>query len=136
MLRALFTSHPVAGSKLIRLLSTSSFSHCGLVTPEGTVIEAVTKIGVREQPLASSLVGVSASVLVDCRNFDADECVARARSQLGRSYDWRGCFGFSRPDFWYCSELLAYALGHSVKGDPILSPEEMFQALQRESRRA
>ena len=96
MLKLIFLSQPTIGSKLIRLFTWSRFSHVGMVTPERTVIEAVPFYGVREIALEERLKG---AIEVDYRFVEVDDplgAIERARSQVGRSYDWRGLFGFHR----------------------------------------
>lgn len=47
----IFTRSGKVGSRLLRLILGSRWSHCGIVTQDGTVIEAQVK-GVIERPLA------------------------------------------------------------------------------------
>lgn len=104
------------GSFAIRAASWwGPWSHCGIVTPHNTVIEARAFKGVIETPLREFEARVSACVAVrrECPN----ELTALdfARAQLGKPYDWGAVFGipfrepWEHPAHWFCSELVEAA---------------------------
>lgn len=92
------------------------WGHCGLVTPQGTVIEAVAFGGVVESSLHHAQARASKWAIVEVECPDPVAAVAFARQQLGKPYDWGGIFGmvarepWARDDRWFCSELVEAAL--------------------------
>ncbi|PJK01444.1 hypothetical protein CO615_03975 [Lysobacteraceae bacterium NML75-0749] len=120
----IFTRSGKIGSRLLRLILGSRWSHCGIVTPDGTVIEAQMR-GVIERPLADMLAESKRHEYVNVPCPVADAVIAAARSQLGKRYDWLGLLGYglrsSRvqdAERWFCSELVAWAFAYS--GYPLM----------------
>lgn len=100
------------GSLLIRGVTWSTWSHCGLVLPGERVIDATAFHGVRERPLAD--VRAAASEIA-FRNIEVSDLAAAhgfARGQVGKPYDWTWAAGiglhreWDEDDAWACSELL------------------------------
>jgi uncharacterized protein YycO len=101
------------GSVLIRAASWwEPWAHCGIVTPEGTVIEARAWRGVVETPLQDFERYATACIAVKRACPDPAAAIAFARQQIGKPYDWGAIFGFifrerwERRDRWFCSELV------------------------------
>lgn len=115
-MQILFGRSYTVGSALIRLGTWSVWGHCGIVTPEGTVIEARWGGGVVERPMAKVLAGMSAHHVLEVACPDDAAGLAWARSTLGARYDWRGVFGLAirrrwdQDDAWFCSEHVEAAL--------------------------
>jgi uncharacterized protein YycO len=92
------------------------WSHCGVLTPQGTVIEARFRQGVVETHIDDFLRRYSRVevVRVDC--LRPARAQAFAAQQLGKPYDWRALFGnllratWERVDAWQCTELVEAAL--------------------------
>jgi uncharacterized protein YycO len=101
-----------AGSFLLRTALWSSWSHCGIVTPHMTVIEAAAFHGVVERPYAQFIAGVSRYSVKTIALPDDARAIAFARAQVGKPYDWAGVIGlglrreWDEPDAWFCSELI------------------------------
>lgn len=111
-MQVIYCRRPNIGSLLLRTGMWSSWSHCGIVTPGMTVIEAAAFHGVIERTYADFIVSASKySVKVIPLESDA-LAVQWARSQIGKPYDWSGAIGlaFHRewddPAAWFCSELI------------------------------
>lgn len=94
------------------------WSHCGIVTEEGTVIEALARHGVVETPSDDFVErykhGAWAYRLVECP--EPARAISWARTQLGKGYDFGAIFGnllresWQEDDRWMCSELVEAAL--------------------------
>lgn len=107
------------GSLLIRNADSgkgSRWSHCGILTPEQTVIEAQVRHGVTETPLAEFLARYSRVQQVQVHCLRPDRGISWARSQIGKGYDYLGVLGnWARESWedesrWHCAELLEAAL--------------------------
>jgi uncharacterized protein YycO len=97
------------------------WSHCGLMTNDGTVIEARVMRGVTETPLADFLLRYSEH-RIDKTHIDCPDPAAGlswARKQIGKPYDWRSVVGlglrasWNEDDSWQCAELVEAALTHA-----------------------
>lgn len=114
-MQTIFCRRQNLGSVLLRTALWSSWSHCGIVTPEMTVIEAAAFHGVIERPYADFIAGVS-RYSVKAIEVESDAlAISWARSQIGKPYDWWGAVGlglhreWGQPDAWFCSELVEAA---------------------------
>lgn len=105
------------GSFLIRAASWfEQWSHCGIITPEGTVVEAQAFKGVVETPLREFIDRSTEYeiVTVDCPN--PSEAIAWARSKIGSGYDYGAIVGFvlreplDKPNRYHCVDLLESAI--------------------------
>lgn len=93
-------------------------SHALVQVSDSDVIDATFQAGgVRRRPLAKALHRVSDGRRL--RFLLPDEAAAQAwlAEQLGKDYDWRGCWGWATADrdwqddcAWFCFELIAGAL--------------------------
>ena len=104
------------GSLLIRAGAWfGPWSHCSLITPQNTVIEAVTS-GVREVPVLWALDHYPHLEVVTIEVQDPERAYAFARAQLGKPYDWGAIAGFiTRRNWqddqrWECTELVEASL--------------------------
>ena len=106
-----FSSSMTPSSIAVRADTFSKWSHCGIVTPDGTVIEAVVP-RVREVSWGKFL-GDNGKVQVSallCAN-DA-KAIEFARAQIGKPYDIGAIAGLGihrdwrNPNRWFCSELV------------------------------
>lgn len=120
----IFTRRRAIGSALLRAILWSRWSHCGIVTPAGTVIEAGTH-GVVERSLGAMLAECSQFEIVSIPCPSESAVIAAARAEIGKAYDWVGLLGFGfrrrawqRSTRWFCSELVAHAF--AAAGHPLL----------------
>jgi uncharacterized protein YycO len=111
-MQAIFCRRANLASLLLRTVTWSSWSHCAIVTPEGTVIEAAAPHGVIERSRATFLAGVSKFSEKTIDLPDDAAAIAWARAQIGKPYDWLGALGLAfhrewdNPERWWCSELV------------------------------
>lgn len=110
-----FRTHNPA-SWALRSYLWSSWSHCGIVTPEQTVIHAAPFRGVVEDTVGEFLAGASRYSPKDIWLPHDDKAIEFARAQIGKSYDWRGVAGiglredsWARGEYWFCNELIEAA---------------------------
>lgn len=128
-MKVLLCKSPLIGSKLIRALTWSKFSHAAIIDGD-EVIEAVWP-RVRVASIEEVLAKHSRCEIIDIPC--ADECAAikAARSQIGKPYDWSALFGiifhrnWQEMDSWFCSELVAWAFAQG--GDPLFRQEAMHR---------
>lgn len=110
----IFSTGPHLGSVLLRAILFSEWSHCGIVTEDGsTVIEASAAHGVVETPI-EKFTRYGRYAIVECPVPDPVAAYAAARAELGKGYDWIGLLGLAvvKPlqsdDRWFCSELVQH----------------------------
>lgn len=114
-------SHTVGGVLLRNAdLVGHRWSHCGIVTPEGTVVESRAFKGVVEtawDDFVARYPGTGQRSFKDVQCVDPAAGVAWARVQIGKGYDYPAIFGLAlgreswqEDDRWHCSELLETAL--------------------------
>lgn len=114
-MQAIYCRRRNVGSWLLRVFTWSSWSHCGVLTRDGTVIEAAAFHGVIERPLSEFLADKSAYSGKDIALPDDVAAIAFARSQLGKPYDWAGVIGiglhrdWEDDSAWFCDELVEAA---------------------------
>lgn len=107
------------GSLLLRTGMWSSWSHCAILTPDNTAIEAAAFEGVVERPYADFIADKSEFSLKTIEVPDDAAAIAWARTQIGKPYDWLGAIGIAlhrewqQDDSWFCSELVE---GAAVRG--------------------
>lgn len=118
-LQVIYCRRRTLGSWLLRFFMWSSWSHCGIVTPEDTVIEALAWKGVVETPFAEFSERISKYDVKFIEVPDAAAGIAWARSQVGQRYDWWSVIGlglrreWGRPNDWNCGELCEGAVERS-----------------------
>ena len=102
------------GDNIVAISTFSHYSHVGILDhDEGMVIEPLWPGNV-ETPLKDFL-GISHRVvLVQPEGWTAKkgaEALVKARSQLGKKYDFSGLIGLPSTNRWYCSELASWCWG-------------------------
>lgn len=118
-LRLLFGRSHSIGSLIVRVGTASVWGHVGVLTDDGTVIEARAWQGVVERPFDEVVAGMSYHHIapVECPRPEAG--IAWARTQIGRPYDWAGVFAipvrrqWDREDRWFCSEFVEAAIANA-----------------------
>jgi uncharacterized protein YycO len=121
-------SYSKTGDAIVGVTKGESFSHAVVYDAErGTVIEAITP-HVREIPLEQLLKRNRYAVVVrpvDISDEQRAATVARARSVVGASFDYRGMLGIDDKDRFYCSELAAWA--SDIPDQPlIVTPADLY----------
>lgn len=105
------------GDDVVAVATNAPLSHAAIFDHDaGEVIEAVGD-GVRVVPLAKLLRESHRLQIVRPANWTEElgaEAVKRARSQVGRGYDFLGVVGAPDRTRWYCSELAAWSMGVPV----------------------
>jgi len=118
-----------ATDNLVSAVTDAPFSHVAVLDPErGQVIEAEGR-GLHTAPLADFLHRSYRVLLMRPLWATTSErqraAVARARSLVGRPYDFTGLVGLNVPDSYYCSELaVAVYAPHPSRKDhlPLVIP--------------
>ncbi len=119
------------GDDVVAVATNATFSHAAVLDLERLkVIEAIGD-GVQVKPLLALLRESHRVQLVRPAAWTAElgaEAVKRARSQVGRGYDFLGILGAPDKKRWYCSELAAWSMGIPVdQRGPwrVLHPQDM-----------
>lgn len=117
------------------------WSHCGVVTPENTVIEALAFRGVVETPAAEAYARYTRIEFANIDCPDPGAGVRWARSQVGRGYDYAALVGlalrrksWAEDGRWHCSELVERALAEAGRrrfrdSPAIISPNLSFMVM-------
>ena len=112
-MQVLFCRSNAIGSRLIRLLTWSDWSHVALV--DGDRYVEATWPRVRESTLAEILAAHTEHQVVEIPCRDPQAALKWARAQVGLPYDLGALLGFlvhrdwTKPWRWFCSELVAEA---------------------------
>lgn len=119
-LQVIYSRHRTLAGWLVRLAQWwGPWSHCGIVTPEGTVIHAVWGRGVVETPWNEYVRVSSRHELVDVHVPSPDLALTWLRLQLGKGYDYGAVFRFisgkfrwikASPGRFHCAELVETAI--------------------------
>ena len=115
-MQLIFSRSRTIGSPLIRLATWGTWSHCGILTPEQTVLEARWPQGVVETPVEQFRAHASHHAEATIATPDDAAGIAWARRQIGKPYDTFGVLslGIQRdwedPEKWWCSEFVEAAL--------------------------
>lgn len=116
-LQLIYSRSRTVGGWLIRASSWwDQWSHCGLLTDDGTVIEARAFAGVVETPADEFMDRYSAHTRVRVDVPEPAAAIAWAREQIGCGYDYGAIAGFvlreplDKPRRWQCVELVETAL--------------------------
>lgn len=115
-LQIVYCRRRTLGSWVLRLFMWSSWSHCAIVTPDDTVIEAAASSGVVERPVAEFAKSISKFEVKQIEVDSVDRALWYARSQIGQPYDWWAVIGlglrreWSDEDAWFCSEFTEAAI--------------------------
>ena len=122
-----------ATDDLVSLATNAPFSHVAVLDPErDQVIEAEGK-GLHTTPLPEFMKKAHRILLMRPQWATTPErqrlAVEKARSYVGRPYDFTGLVGLNIPDSFYCSELaVAVYAPHPSRKDllpPVLFPANM-----------
>lgn len=114
-MKTIFCRRLNVGSIALRVFQWSSWSHCGIVLPDNTVVEARAFEGVVHRPLSALIAQSSAWSFKDIPLPNDEAAHAFALSQVGKPYDWTGAIGIAlrrewhESDAWFCSELVEAA---------------------------
>jgi uncharacterized protein YycO len=118
---------------LVAVATNAELSHVGVLDANtAEVVEAVAPL-VRKVSLQRFLEGADRVVLVTPNGADGGagaQALERARSMIGRPYDFLGTVGVPVRDKFYCSELAWWSTGREVDRDGlenVLHPEVMPQ---------
>ena len=105
------------GDDVVAVATNAPLSHAAILDHDnGEIIEAVGD-GVRVVPLAKLLRESHRLQIVRPAGWTEQrgaEAVQRARSQVGKGYDFLGVVGAPDRNRWYCSELAAWSMGVPV----------------------
>lgn len=115
MITLLFTRTNTLGSKIVRLLTKSEWSHVDVIV-DGTYAVGALPNGVKLRTINSVVFDSSAYKIV---RLDGNGILASKfiMEQMNKPYDWLGLIGleignrkWQEDDKWFCSELAATAL--------------------------
>lgn len=105
------------GDDIIAVATNSPLSHACVLDHDGErIIEAVGK-GVVETPLEPFLRDSHRVLLIKPEGWTpqlGDQALARARSAVGKGYDYLGIVGAPSKQAFYCSELALWSMGVGV----------------------
>lgn len=132
---AFYKGHGRMADQIIRWATRSGYSHVEIIlgdTVEGRMARAISASGrdggVRETRIDF---GTGRWDIIAVPWADPAEALARARACIGLHYDWMGLvlsqvlhLRRSAPDRWFCSELVAHALG--LPTPQTLSPGDLY----------
>jgi uncharacterized protein YycO len=93
---------------MVASLTNMPFSHAAVLDRDSDQVIEAESIGVHTTPLAQFVAKSQRVMLVRPVWADASNAMAatvKARSLVGRPYDFLGLVGVSVPDEYYCSEL-------------------------------
>lgn len=116
MLQLIFARKHALGSYIIRFFTFSSWSHVGLLFPDGKVLDVTLSTGVRLTQKEEFLKGYSKTSTWNVEVADESATRLFAEKQVGKSYDLSGIFGlifqrkWQEDDSWFCSELVEASL--------------------------
>lgn len=116
MIEIFFSDSDLIGSKIIRSVTWSQYSHVGFYDRQkGTVIDSrMKKHGVTEYPFEELKKEYPRILLRTFPNVPRS-ALDIARTQLGKPYDWTALAGiglhrnWQEDDKWFCSELVPWA---------------------------
>jgi len=126
--RVVFCRSNAIGSKIIRALTWSEWSHVAILLDDDTVVEA-TWPKVRHVPLATLLASHTEYAIV--RYHGGVSVADAALSQVGKPYDVLALFGFlvhrnwQSTGKWFCSELVAWAFNEGKY--PLFNSDNIFR---------
>jgi uncharacterized protein YycO len=93
---------------MVASLTNMPFSHAAVLDRDSDQVIEAESVGVHTTPLAQFVAKSQRVMLVRPVWADASNAMAatvKARSLVGRPYDFLGLVGVSVPDEYYCSEL-------------------------------
>jgi uncharacterized protein YycO len=122
-------------SVLIRVVTFSRWSHCGLISECGQyVYESTFLKGVQRTPLADFKQRYKKTATGQMFCVSTAEAYRIAESKIGDKYDFLACFGilfktgWGDASAWLCSEYVAHCSQlFSVKKQSSVTPEDCFR---------
>lgn len=123
--------HPT--DNLVSALTNAPFSHAAVLDPERDQVIEAEGIGLHTTPLAD-FVKKAQRLMVVRSQWAVDpavqaQAVEKARSLVGRKYDYTGLAGVNNPERYYCSELaVAVFRPHHKRSDhlpPVIPPDQL-----------
>lgn len=123
-----------ATDNLVSALTNSPFSHAAVLDPERDQVIEAEGVGLHTTPTADFVKKAQRLMLVRAQWATIPErqgaAVAKARSLVGRPYDFMGLVGLNVPNRYYCSELAVavYAPHVSRLRDhipPVVPPDQL-----------
>lgn len=122
-------SYSITGDAVVGVTLGESFSHAVVYDAErDTIIEAINPV-VREVSLEALLARNRYAVVVRPIGISEQkrhDTLARARSVIGRDFDYFGMIGLDDESSFYCSELAAWA--SQIPNQPlIVTPADLYE---------
>ena len=123
-----------ATDHLVSTLTNSPFSHAAVLDPEKDQVIEAEGVGLHTTPTADFVKKAQRLMLVRAQWATTPErqgaAVEKARSLVGRPYDFTGLVGLNLPNRYYCSELAVavYAPHVSRTRDhlpPVVPPDQL-----------
>jgi uncharacterized protein YycO len=119
------------GDDLVSIATNSPLSHAAILDVEKQVVIEAIADGVIETPLKKFLTEAHRVLLIQPAGWTIAKgkaALAKARSQLGKGYDFLGTIGIPDKERWYCSELAIWAMGTKVNklgAHKVIHPKNM-----------
>ena len=142
--KLVFMRSNLIGSKFIRFMTWSQYSHVGVLLPDGNVVEARYPEGVIMRRLDLAVEHATDYEIVKIPVKNPKAVYDFMKDHLGKKYDLSGLFAFltkrdwQNLDKWFCSELVASAL--KAGGCPVaredasrVTPDDIFNYPEAES---
>ena len=133
--KVIFGRNNLPFSWIIRLFTWSRWSHCGVIDSTGVnVIEATAKHGVAVSTLSGFKHRYKKHAIVELPVLNGVDAHSLLRQEIGKSYDWLAIISlvvkrdWEQPDKWFCSELIAHAIG-IFRRDRVgrITPEDLWR---------
>ncbi|MCC6876282.1 MAG: dual specificity protein phosphatase family protein [Sandaracinaceae bacterium] len=119
------------GDQVVAAGSAAELTHAAIYDPERTEVIEANGSGVHRAPLRELLAQARRLQIVRPRDWSPSEgqsAVERARSRVGRAYDWLGTVGLQSDRRFYCTELVLDAYRARERGwmpPGVIHPEHM-----------
>lgn len=123
-----------ATDNLVSALTNAPFSHAAVLDPERAQVIEAEGVGLHTTPLGGFVKKAQRLMLVRAQWATTPEhqrtAVEKARSLVGRPYDFTGLVGINLPDRYYCSELAVAVFGPLVSRTrdhlpPVVPPDQL-----------
>lgn len=141
MARIFFSDSDLIGARVIRLVTWSDVSHCGLIDDDDNVIDSRLAAGGVTQYKLSELQHRYPRLIVKDIPQLPNAVFELAKTQIGKPYDWTALVGmgfhrnWQQDDRWFCSELVAWACAQA--GVPLINkvswritPQDLFESIK------
>jgi uncharacterized protein YycO len=143
MIRVFFADSDSVGSKLIRAVTGGDWSHCGILSRDGSrVVDSLMSAGGVTEYSIERLHRFFPRVRIVTLPTVPDWAYELAKAEIGKPYDYAALLSWLLPfrnwedrRKWYCSELVAYAIngsmGYGYVQDPRgVSPSALFDQIE------